>query len=129
MSDFVILGSKRNRGWPDQNDYRDRMFGEMGWCRACGVPRHAQTGPLVLRRSGLTVPGAWVPYWQYDTICMDAQLAAQITERFEVDLRPVSWSKSPPGDAFQMVIPTVGEAWFEPEELTVAVIEASRESS
>lgn len=44
------------------------MYGEDGWCRACGVPQRAQCGSMVLQRKGLTVAGAWVPNWQFDTI-------------------------------------------------------------
>lgn len=122
MTEFVALESLRNRGWPDQNRYLNRMYGEDGWCPACGVPRHAQTGQLLLRRSGLTPSGAWMPYWVYDTICLDAGLAERVARQFEVDLRPVAWQRSAPGDAFQLVIPTLADSWFDSQELAERVM-------
>lgn len=124
MTEFVELYWKRNRGWlwPKESWGLSPMFGEEGWCRSCGVPKHAQTGSLMLQRSGLTVSGAWVPYWRYDTICMDGSLAAQVSERFDVALRPVIWPKSSPVEAFQLVIPTIGEAWYDTDELTEGAI-------
>ena len=61
--------------------------------------------------------GAWTPYWAYGTFCLTAELAEQIGARFRVDLRDVAWPKTPGGDVRQMVVPVVGERWFDPDEL------------
>jgi hypothetical protein len=93
------------------------MFGDDGWCRGCGIPFHDQTGTMVLGRSGLKVEGAWVPNWRFDTVCVEARVAADVAKRFRVMFRPVAWRGSPPGEASQLVIPTFGSCWFSPEEL------------
>ena len=93
------------------------MYGEDGWCRACGIPNRPQCGPLTLQRSGLTVSGAWTPYWVYGTICLTSALAEEVTGRFRVDLRDVAWPKTPAGDVRQIVVPVVGTRWFDPDEL------------
>ncbi len=124
MIDFVYLYWKRNRGWPwpEWSWGLSSLFGENGWCRGCGVPRHAQSGPLTLQRTDLTVAGAWVPNWQFDVICMERSLAEQAAARFDLDLRPVGWPRSSSGDAMQIVIPTVGQSWFDPAELHAEAI-------
>ena len=99
------------------------MFGADGWCHYCGVPKHAQTGSLVLQRSELTTQGAWVPNWQHDVVCLDQALAAEVASRFNVELRPVGWPSGASGEAMQMVVPTWGERWFDPEELCAKAIE------
>jgi len=93
------------------------MFGADGWCRSCGVPKHPQTGPFVLQRKGVTVVGAWVPNWQYDVICLEKSVADEVTSRFRLDVREVEWHPSSPGEAMHIVVPTIGEAWFNPDEL------------
>lgn len=119
MSDFLKLHLKRNRGWPWPEDSwgLTPMFGPSGWCRSCGVPKRPQIGSLVLQRKGMNVVGAWVPYWIYDVICVASDVAEAIRSEFDVDLMPVQWHKTSPGQAFQIVIPTVGESWFDPDEL------------
>lgn len=119
LGDLVWLEYRRNRGWPWPEDSwgLTSMFGEEGWCRSCGVPRHPQTGSIVLQRKSLTVRGAWVPYWQYDVICLEKEVAERAAELFELDLRPVAWPASSPGDAMQIVVPTHGASWFDPEQL------------
>jgi hypothetical protein len=81
------------------------------------VPKHAQTGSIVLQRSGLTVVGAWVPNWQYDVYCLEKSLADEVASRFNVQLLPVTWPKTPGGEAMQIVVPTVGEKWFDHDQL------------
>lgn len=125
MTDFVELNLKRNRGWPWPEDSwgLSPMFGEDGWCRSCGVPRRPQSGSLTLQRKGLTaVEGAWVPNWQFDAICMEQRLADDVAARFSVETLPIDWRGSPPGAAAQIVVPSVGEVWFDAEELREAAI-------
>jgi phosphoenolpyruvate synthase len=77
VKDFVELYFKRNRGWPwpEENWGLTPMFGDDGWCHACGVPKREQAASLVLQRKGLSDPsGAWVPNWQFDVICMDDEV-------------------------------------------------------
>jgi hypothetical protein len=118
--DFVELYYKRNRGWPSPEESwgLSPMFGDGGWCRSCGTPLRDQCGPLTLRRAGLSpVSGAWVPNWRFDAICLEGSLAARVAERFRVDLREVAWKGSAPGAAMQIVVPSVGKAWFDPDQL------------
>ena len=94
------------------------MFGEDGWCHACGVPKGPQTGSIVLQRKGFkVVEGAWVPNWQFDALCLERSVADEAASRFELDLLKVEWHGTPPGEAMQIVVPSVGEAWFDPDEL------------
>lgn len=118
-AEYVELSERRNRGWPWPEDSfgLSPMFGEDGWCRSCGVPNRPQCGSLILQRKSIKPEGAWVPYWEDDAICLSASLAEEVEARFQVDLRPVVWHASSPGDAFQIVVPTVGESWFDPAEL------------
>ncbi|AYY13166.1 hypothetical protein EF847_11140 [Actinobacteria bacterium YIM 96077] len=87
------------------------------------MPQKGQHGSLVLRRKGLErCAGAWMPYWRYDVICLEWSLAEQVAERFDVELREVAWHVTPPGEAWQIVAPTVGHAWFDPHEVRQAAI-------
>lgn len=120
VKDFVELYYKRNRGWPwpEVNWGLTPMFGDDGWCHACGVPQREQVGSLVLQRKGLSEPsGAWVPNWQFDVICMDDKVTERVTREFSVTTLPVAWPRVAPGEAYQVVIPSVGPAWFDPQEL------------
>jgi hypothetical protein len=76
---------------------------------------------LVLQRKGFgVVEGAWVPNWQFDAICMADDLAAELSDALSVTLRPVRWHGCAPGDATQIVAPTFGTRWFDPDELGAA---------
>lgn len=128
MFDFVELWAKRNRGWPWPEDSYGLtpMFGASGWCRECGTPLGPQTGSLTLQSKGLTVQGAWIPYWLSDVICLDAVLADEVASRFRVQLLPVQWSGSARAEAHQIVVPTVGQAWFDHAELRAKATELGR---
>lgn len=117
--DHVALREKRNRGWPWPEDSSGRtpMYGEDGWCRACGVPQRPQTGSMVFQRRGLTVAGAWVPNWRFDTICLERDLADEVASRFTVELREVQWARSSPGEAMQIVIPSTTTRWFDDQAM------------
>jgi hypothetical protein len=75
-----------------------------------------QVGPLVLQRN-MTVSGAWVPNWWFDTICMEKSVGQEAVSRFGVVVRDVQWHGKPLADAVQMVIPVVGNAWFDHDTL------------
>jgi hypothetical protein len=92
------------------------MYGEDGWCHSCGVPKHSQTGSIVLQRKGLRVEGGWVPNWQFDVYCLAQSVADVACQRFDIDLRPVV-SVRGPLDASQVVIESSDGPWFEPDDL------------
>jgi hypothetical protein len=126
MTDFVHLYWKRNRGWPwpEESWGLTPMFGEDGWCHACGVPNRPQTGSVVLQRKGFKlVEGCWVPNWRFDVICVDAAIANRAAKRFDLDLRPVEWHPTSPGAAMQIVVPTLGDSWFDHDELRAKAVE------
>jgi hypothetical protein len=95
-------------------------FGEDGWCHACGVPKGPQTGSIVLQPKGFKVAeGGWVPNWQFNAICLESSLAEDAASRFQLDLLKVEWHGVPSGQAQQIVVPSVGESWFDHDELSV----------
>lgn len=125
MRDFVELALKRNRGWPWPEDSwgLTPMFGEDGWCRSCGVPQRPQCGQLVLQRKGFaSVEGAWVPNWQFDALCLEQSLADEVAGRFSIDLLAIAWHGTSPGAASQIVVPSVGDSWFDADELRDAAV-------
>jgi hypothetical protein len=121
MNEFVDLELRRNRGWPWPEDSwgLTPMYGDDGWCRSCGVPRRPQSGSLILQgRSFGSVRGAWVPNWRFDAYCLESSLAESAAAAgFRLPLLPVEWHGESLEDAVQIVAPTVGEAWFDAEEL------------
>ncbi|MDF1605809.1 hypothetical protein [Nocardioides sp. YIM 152315] len=84
MTDYVEIVLRRNRGWPWPEDSwgLTPMSGEDGWCRDCGIPKHAQTGSIMLQRKGLRIEGGWVPNWQFDVYCLAQDLAEEAQRRF-----------------------------------------------
>lgn len=126
ISDFVDLAPKRNRGWPWPEDSfgLTPMFAEDGWCHSCGVPRHEQTGSLILQKKQFKTSGrAWVPNWRFDVVCVEREFAERLSAQHRVEWRPVEWRGEPPVVASQLVAPVAGEAWFDPEELRDRLIE------
>ena len=99
------------------------MFGEDGWCRSCGVPRRRQTGSLVLEPKGMKVEGCWVPNWQFDALCLERSLADQAASQYRLQLMPVRWHGTPPGEAAQIVVPSIGNSWFDADELRARAVE------
>jgi hypothetical protein len=82
------------------------------------VPQRDPCGNLVLQRTDLArVEGAWAPNWQFDVICFERDLAERIADRFRVELRDVDWRGAAPAQAKCLVVPSVGEAWFDHELL------------
>lgn len=131
MTAFVQLYLKRNRGWPWPEDSwgLTPMFGEGGWCRSCGVPRVPQSGSLVLQSKGLSgAVGAWVPNWRFDAICLGPDVADKVMHRFDVNLRKVEWHHSSQGEAYQIVAPTVGDSWFDRDQLRESALNLHRTS-
>jgi len=120
MSSYVEIVLQRNRGWPWPEDSwgLSPMFGEDGWCRSCGVPKHPQSGSIVLQKRGLTVEGGWVPNWQFDVYCLARDLANGAADRFGLELRPVASAAGPSLPAGQIIIASSRAAWFDPRDLT-----------
>lgn len=121
--EYVWLIEERNRGWPWPDDSwgLSPMFSPGGWCPGCGMPLRDQVGSLVLRRKGFQrASGAWLPYWRYDAICVEQPLADRLARQFDLEFRPVVWRGDSPGEASQIVVPSVGESWFDPIELAAA---------
>jgi hypothetical protein len=58
-----------------------------------------------------------MPYWRYDTVCLERSLAEKVAARFDITVRDVAWPKTPPGEASQLMIPVMGDAWFDPNAL------------
>ena len=79
----------------------------------------SQRGSLILQHRGFqSVEGAWVPNWQFDAYCLESSLATQaVASNFALPLLPVEWHGQSPGEAMQIVAPTIGAAWFETQEL------------
>lgn len=120
---FVEMVLRRNRGWPWPDDSwgLTPMFGEDGWCRACGTPLSEQIGSLRLQRKGMQAArGAWIPNWRFDAICLDAALAEEVRARFPVSLLPLKWPRGEDAGAFQLVVPSGDVAWFDRDELGAA---------
>jgi hypothetical protein len=119
MTEYVELQLKRNRGWPWPEDSwgLTPMFGESGWCRSCGVPRGPQSGCIIMQRKGMKVEGAWVPNWRFDAICLERSLADVAESLFKLNFLEVQWHGASPGEAKQILVPSTGDAWFDPDEL------------
>ncbi len=122
-SDYFYLEWRKNRGWPwpERSWGLTPMFGEDGWCHSCGVPQKPQSGQITLERMHKPV-GAWIPNWQFDVICMERSLGERVADEFDVDLREVAWRGPQSGEAVQIVVPTIGQSWFDEEELRWATV-------
>lgn len=115
MSDYVEIIPRRNRSWPWPEDSwgLTPMYGEDGWCHTCGVPKHAQTGSIVLQRKGLKIEGAWVPNWQFDVYCLAPAIAVAASDRFGIGLRSIASASEQAIDASQVVIESSTAPWFD----------------
>ena len=91
LTDWVALSPRFTPGWPwPENSYGlGPMYGDEGWCRGCGTPLSQQTGALVIQSNKFPTAEVWMPNWLYDVVCVSAQVAADISERFNVDLGDV----------------------------------------
>ena len=130
MTDYVQLGFHRNRGWPwpEKSWGLSPMYGDDGWCRACGVPSHEQTGSLVLQRRGLTVSAGWVPFWQYDAYCLVNDIADEARDRFGLGFRPVLDPRGKHLGASQVVLQSDVVSWFSPEMIAPRITAVHGES-
>lgn len=120
MTNYVELTLRRNRGWPWPEDSwgLTPLYGEDGWCRSCGVPKHEQTGSLILQPRGMSrVDGAWVPNWLFDVYCLEVSLAAKVATQWSVEMLPVLWHGAVPGEASQILVRSAGSKWFSDQAL------------
>jgi hypothetical protein len=117
--DFVGLRTRFTTGWPWPEDSwgLDPMFGEDGWCRCCGVPKHGQSGSLVVRGSRFPAGPVWMPNWQFDVVCLRADVASEVRSRFRLDLLPVRKPRGEDTGVVQIVAPTTARPWYDEADL------------
>jgi len=123
LTDWVALSPRFTPGWPwPENSYGlGPMYGDEGWCRGCGTPLSQQTGALVIQSNKFPTAEVWMPNWLYDVVCVSAQVAADISERFNVDLGDVHKPRKGPTGVKQVLPTQTVEPWHRPEELERAV--------
>jgi hypothetical protein len=97
------------------------MFGDDGWCHGCGTPLVDQSGALVMQGSKFPSADFWMPNWLFDVVCVSERLAADISERFNVDLGEVHTPRTGPTGSRQILPMRTDESWHHQEELAVAV--------
>lgn len=107
--------------WPENSFGLDPMYGVDGWCHACGTPLREPTGPLVMQGSKFPKAAAWTPNWRFDSVCVSADLAAQIADRFSVAFGEVHTPRT--GDTgVRHILPTQTSCnWYDAEYLDRAV--------
>ncbi len=121
-TDFVALSSWFTSGWPWPDDSwgMSPVYGEDGWCRSCGVPKHEQTGSLVIRATKFPTSAFWTPNWMFDQLCVRLPDAQALLARHELRTMPVTTPKS--RTDIVSLLPVVTEsAWFDASELGRAV--------
>lgn len=97
------------------------MYGEGGWCRGCGTPLVDQSGALVMQGTKFPTADVWMPNWLFDVVCVSERVAADISERFNVDLREVHTPRKGPTGSWQILPVLTAESWHPREELSFAV--------
>lgn len=63
----------------------------------------------------------WMPNWLYDVVCVSERLAADISNRFNVQLGEVHKPRTGPARARQILPLQTGRSWHRDNELAVAV--------
>jgi hypothetical protein len=56
-----------------------------------------------------------------DAVCLGKTISDEIATSFSLPVLPVNWHRTAPGEAVQIVAPTLGEAWFDHDELAQRV--------
>lgn len=97
------------------------MCGDDGWCRGCGTPLVAQSGPLIMQGSKFPSAEVWMPNWLFDVVCVSEHLAADIEKRFKVDLGEVRKPRSGATGSRQILPTQMVEPWHRHEDLAFAV--------
>lgn len=79
------------------------MYGEDGWCRGSGTPLVDQSGALVMQGTKFPRADVWMPNWLFDVVCVSERVAADISERFNVDLGEVHKPRKGPTGSWQIL--------------------------
>ncbi len=121
-ADWVALSPRFTPGWPWPEDSYGLgpMYGDDGWCRACGTPLVDQSGALVVQGSKFPTAEVWMPNWRFDVVCVSGQLAADITERFAVDVGEVHKPRKGPTGVKQILPRQTAQPWHRPDDLSRA---------
>ena len=98
------------------------MFGPEGWCRGCGTPLVEQSGPLVMQGRKFPTAAVWMPNWRFDVVCISAEMAPEVKNRFRVDLGDVHKPRNGPTGAKQLRVEVTSRAWYRPDDLSRAVL-------
>jgi hypothetical protein len=124
QAEWVNLSARFTSGWPwpEESWGLDPMYGASGWCRACGTPRHEQTGRLTIQGSTFPKAQVWMPNWRFDAVCVSAAIAEQLEGKFAVQLRPVEKPRVGETGAVQLLPAPTTQAWHRDEDLTRAVL-------
>lgn len=122
-ADWVALSPRFTPGWPWPEDSYglSPMYGEDGWCRGCGTPLVKQSGVLTIQGSKFPRADVWMPNWLFDVVCVSGHLAADITQRFAVEMREVHKPRTGATGAKQILPSQTADSWHRPEELARAV--------
>ena len=107
--------------WPEESYGLGPMFGDEGWCRGCGTALNEQTGHLVMQGRGFPSAEVWMPNWLFDVVCVSAQMAVTLRERFSVTLREVHKPRGGASGLMQLLPGVTHESWYRREDLSAAV--------
>jgi hypothetical protein len=99
----------------------DPMYGEDGWCRACGTPLRPQSGSIFIQGSKFPTANVWMPNWQFDVVCVASDVADQIQRSFNVRFGEVYTPRQGATGVKQILAEPTTEPWFEPGDLKAAV--------
>ena len=106
--------------WPEESYGLDPMYGPDGWCHTCGVPLRPQIGPLTIQGSKFPSAAVWMPNWNFDVVCVGAEVASEVSSRFAVAMRRVEKPKAPT-DVMQLLPEVTEAAWYRPDLLSEAI--------
>ena len=122
-SEFVGLTSRFTSGWPwpEKSWGLEPMYGRDGWCAGCGVPKHMQTGSMVLQATKFPTSDFWMPNWQFDALCVRAAAADAVLAQFRVRTLPVRTPRSPATGVRQLLAATATGPWFDEAALAERV--------
>lgn len=113
--------------WPEESYGLDPMFGAGGWCHQCGTPLRAQSGSLIIQGRKFPTANVWMPNWIFDAICVSADVATEISERFSIASREVHKPRQSVTGVVQLLPAVTEELWYDPDRLSTAVRARHRE--
>lgn len=121
--DWVSISPRNTPGWPwpEESYGLGPMYGDDGWCRGCGTSLVEQSGPLVMQGSKFPTADVWMPNWLFDVVCVSGQTAADIAQRFSVDLGEVHKPRKGPTGVQQILPALTVDPWRRPQDLAAAV--------